>query len=149
MKQTLKFQTRGLMAILLVLAITLTALVGTVNAANCTWTHRVRFGDSLGLIAQQYGTNLRALLALNPQITNANIIIEGADICVSDTETPPPLFGTIYHVTFGDTLAGLAQRFGITLTELARANGIGNANLILQGETITVPEKTVVVEPAS
>jgi LysM repeat protein len=149
MKQTLKSRARSLIAVLLVLAVTQMALVGTVNAANCTWTHRVRFGDSLGVIAQQYGTNLSRLMALNPQITNANIIVEGTDICVSDTETPPPLFGTIYRVTFGDTLAGLAQRFGTTLAELARANGIGNANLIRDGETITVPEQPVAVEPAS
>jgi len=149
MKQTSKSHKHQLIAVSLVLLTMLTALVGTVNAANCTWTHRVRFGDSLGVIAQQYGTNLRSLLALNPQITNANIVREGTDICVSDTETPPPLFGTIYRVTFGDTLAGLAQRFGTTLAELARANGIGNANLILDGETITVPEQPVVVEPGS
>ena len=152
MKQTLKPSSRYLTIVSVILVIAVFSAfvaIGTVSAAECTWTHRVRFGDALGVIAQQYGTDLRSLLALNPQITNPNIITEGTDICVSDTETPPPLFGSMYRVTLGDTLATIAQRFGATLTELARANGIGNIDLIVEGETITVPEEPAIVEPAS
>lgn len=134
---------------IVVILVTTLSTVTVVTAQNCTWTHRVRFGDTLGVIARQYDTTISDLLEINPQIASANLIIEGADICVSITATPPPLFGTSYQIRFGDTLATLAQRFGVSLLELAQANGIGNASMIFEGETLTVPEVPVVVEPAS
>ncbi len=147
---TLKQRPLTLFSVVLLLALSASFFsFGTAHAAACTWTHRVRLGDTLGVIARQYDTTTGALLALNPQITNRNVIIEGADICISDTQSPPSLYGTLYKVSLGDTLATLAQRFGVTLGELARANGIGNPDLIVEGETITVPEAPVVVEPAS
>ena len=135
--------------LLVVMLITTLFTVSVASAQDCTWTHRVRFGDTLSVIARQYDTTISNLLLINPQIASANLIVEGADICVSTTATPPPLFGTSYQIRFGDTLATLAQRFGITLVELAQANGIGNASMIFEGETLTVPEVPVVVEPAS
>lgn len=122
-------------------------VVSPAAAQSCTWTHRVRYGDTLSRIAQSYNTTTSSLIALNPQITNANVIVEGTTICVSTTEAPPPMYRTSYTVALGDSLEVLAERFGITLRDLVRANGIGNPNLIVEGESITVPEPTAA--PAS
>lgn len=108
-------------------------------AQSCTWTHRVRYGDTLSRIAQSYEITTRSLIALNPQITNANVIVEGTTICVSNTEAPPPTYRTSYTVAFGDSLEVLAERYGITLRDIVRANGIGNPNLIVEGESIALP----------
>ena len=44
-----------------------------------------------------------------------------------------------YTVQSGDTLGGIAKRFGVTVDSLARANGITNPNLIRVGMKLTIP----------
>jgi len=43
-------------------------------------THTVKVGDTLSSIALKYGTTVDAILAINPQITNRNIIFDGQEI---------------------------------------------------------------------
>lgn len=45
---------------------------------------------------------------------------------------------TIYIVKKGDTLSGIAQRFGTTVAKLAQNSGIGNPNIIFPGQKIIV-----------
>src|SRR5258708_36488196 len=51
----------------------------------------------------------------------------------------PALADTVYIVQRGDTLFGIATRFGVSLSALAAANGITNLNLIFVGEQLTIP----------
>lgn len=46
---------------------------------------------------------------------------------------------TIYIVQPGDTLPGIALRYGLTTVELARANGLINPDLIYVGLKLTIP----------
>jgi len=50
-----------------------------------------------------------------------------------------PSADTIYVVRPGDTLSGIAARFGVSPAALAQANGIKNLNLIFVGESLTIP----------
>jgi rfaE bifunctional protein nucleotidyltransferase chain/domain len=48
--------------------------------------------------------------------------------------------GNAYTIQYGDTLSGIAQRFGVSLSALEAANPqIGNPNLIYPGERLTIP----------
>ncbi len=49
---------------------------------------------------------------------------------------------TTYLVQPGDTLSGIADRFGLTVEELARANAISNWDLIFWGTELRIPERT-------
>jgi LysM repeat protein len=132
--------TLGSVVLLVIMAATF-AFAAPASAATCTWTHRVRIGDTLGQIAHFYNTTVTDVLGLNPQITNSNLIFWGTDICVSDTATPPPPpdFQNTYQVLFGDTLSNIAFTFGANIGDLIRVNGIGNPNVIFAGETFKVP----------
>lgn len=44
-----------------------------------------------------------------------------------------------YTIQPGDTLSSIAARYGTTVQAIAQANGIANPNLILAGQTITIP----------
>ena len=44
-----------------------------------------------------------------------------------------------YRVKTGDTLWGLAQRYGTTVEAIQRANGMGNKTTIYVGQIITIP----------
>lgn len=55
-----------------------------------------------------------------------------------------------YIVKSGDTLSGIANKFGTTYQELARVNGIANPNLIYVGQVLKIneqaQEKTYIVK---
>ena len=55
--------------------------------------------------------------------------------------TALPLPGTpeTYVVQSGDTLAGIAAQFGVTVEALAEANNIENVDLIDVGQTLIIP----------
>ncbi len=147
-KQSRKRATTLGSVMLIVIMIATFASASAASAASCTWTHRVRIGDTLSQIAQYYNTTVADLLALNPQLESASLIFWGTDICISETATPPPPpdFQDTYKVIFGDTLGNIAFSFGANIGDLVRVNGIGNPDVIFAGETLKVPSTA---EPAA
>lgn len=55
--------------------------------------------------------------------------------------TPTPLAGTgLWHtVGWGDTLSGIALRYGVTVQAIMQANGLANANLVRLGQRLWIP----------
>jgi len=49
---------------------------------------------------------------------------------------------TVYIVQPGDTLANIALRYGLSTTDLAKANGLINPNLVYVGQPIVIPAVT-------
>lgn len=45
-----------------------------------------------------------------------------------------------YTVKSGDTLSKIGVKYGVTVPELAKANGIINPNLIKVGQVLIIPE---------
>ncbi len=54
------------------------------------------------------------------------------------TRDPGPSGARWYTVQRGDTLSSIAQKYGITVTELASLNGLSNRNRILVGQRLKV-----------
>jgi peptidoglycan endopeptidase LytE len=54
--------------------------VDTTEGTTTEKTHIVKMGDTLSSIALKYGTTVNAIMAINPQITNQNIIFDGQEI---------------------------------------------------------------------
>ena len=52
-----------------------------------------------------------------------------------------------YKVVWGDTLSGIARRYGTTVSYLAKLNNIRNVNLIYVGQVLKISE-VVKVTPA-
>jgi len=103
-------------------------------------TYTVVRGDTLSGIAARFGTTVAELVRLN-NIANPNLIFPGQVLVVSGTTTPPPA-GQTYTVVRGDTLSGIAARFGTTVAELVRLNNISNPNLIFPGQVLIISEGT-------
>jgi len=108
------------------------------GAAAATAEHRVARGDTLGSIASRHGTSIAALVEANG-LANPNRILVGQVLKVpgasggSATSTPPPASvaapagGATHHVVKrGDTIAGIAHRYGISQRQLIDANGLTN-----------------------
>jgi len=92
----------------------------------------VQHGDTLRKIASKFSTTVDAILRVNPQIGNPNVIYVGQAISI-------PARAATYVVQPGDTLRIIANKFGTTVDNLLRLNpNIKNANLIYVGQVINV-----------
>ena len=106
-------------------------------------TYTVRSGDTLGAIASRFGTSVSVLAARNG-IRNPNLIYVGQRLLVSGSgpvPSAPPAStgGASYRVRPGDTLSGIASRFGTSVSALASLNGIANPNVIHAGQVLRLP----------
>ena len=115
------------------------ATTGAVFAAGCGSTVTVVQGDTLRKIADRCGTTVSALRRANPEIGNGNLIYPGQSLLL-----PGYILGTdggyfIYIIARGDTLKGLATRFGVTVDALRSWNlDITNVNVIYEGQRLVV-----------
>jgi LysM repeat protein len=130
-------------------------------AADCTYT--VVEGDRLLRIALRFNTTPQVLARLNG-IVNMDLVVPGQKIKVPNCFGTPvpgttatlggtPTFGTggaatpvaggggnrVHLVVDGDTLYGIATRYGSRVMAIAQANGIANINLIYIGQRLVIP----------
>jgi len=118
-------------------------------------THVVRYGESLAQIARQYNVNLRELMSTNG-IGNPNLIYAGQKLlipasvaAVYGTPANQQLPGSsgYYVVQRGDTLSQIAQRYGMTITDLMRLNGINNPSFVWVGQRLRVTARVAAINP--
>ena len=95
----------------------------------------VRYGDTLTGIARAHGISLERLARLNHRRPYA-ILRAGTVLVVPGGRTHR---GRAYTVRFGDTLSGIAARFGTSVERLARRNGLAPRGILLAGSTLRVP----------
>lgn len=55
--------------------------------------------------------------------------------------------GQVYTVRAGDTLYSIARRYGITVQQLAAANGISNVNFLSIGQRLIIPGRSTPTPP--
>lgn len=103
-------------------------------------TYTVQRGNTLSQIARAYGVTVSHIVEMN-NIQNPNLIYPGEKLRITEstnTNLNPVLQNNYYAVQRGDTLWGIARRYGITVQYLVNLNGIRNPNLIYPGQIIKV-----------
>ena len=111
-------------------------------------TYEVRWGDTLTGIARRFGTTIEAILAANPRVTDRNRVYAGTVLTIPGStsgggtpSTPPVAAGEAidYVVQYGDTLSGIARRFGTTVEAILQENPwITNRNYVPAGKHLAV-----------
>ncbi|HWJ04676.1 MAG TPA: LysM peptidoglycan-binding domain-containing protein [Steroidobacteraceae bacterium] len=128
--------------------------------------HRVRRGDTLSAIAREYGVPIETLRAANdlkgavihpgqsllvPQpaagasATLAMLAAPREDIAAQLPERQRPSKQAssskprVHVVKSGDTLWGVARRYGVTVPTLASANGLSNQAGLVPGARLEIP----------
>jgi murein DD-endopeptidase MepM/ murein hydrolase activator NlpD len=102
----------------------------------------VRKGDTLSSISARMGVPVRDLLTANG-LQNPDGLPAGRLLSIppvgASTAGPAAARRRTYTVREGDTLFRIALDLGVPLGQLAGANEMKNANLIVPGQVLTVP----------
>jgi membrane-bound lytic murein transglycosylase D len=100
--------------------------------------HTVHRGESLGVIAHAYGTTVSRLKRDNG--LSSDLIYPGQKIRVGPASSGRSgSAGGRYTVARGDTLGAIAERHGVGLTALLRANGLTRRSTIYPGQELVIP----------
>ena len=83
------------------------------------------------LIRTTTRVRLLARAAMSQDWTTVKVLGTGVALLLGSTAA--------YTVSTGDTLSGIAERHGISVSALAEANGIANPNLIRIGQVLDIP----------
>ena len=112
-------------------------------------THTVAAGDTVWQIARDTGTTVEQIVAANGLDARATIrvgqvlTLPGGTTTASTASAPSPgpAAATGSHaVVAGDTVSGLALRYGTTVAAISDANGLDERALIRIGQTLAIPD---------
>lgn len=112
-------------------------------------THTVVRGDTVYAIAKKYRTTVSAIMSLNG-IGGSAVIVPGQKLRVSGTmalasaSKPAPAAAaaattakpTSHTVSAGDTLYGIAKKYGTSVAVLLQANDLGQGSIIYPGQKL-------------
>ncbi len=110
------------------------------GAASSSGTeYIVQAGDTLYSIASRYGTTAEAIRLANG-IVNPWYIQVGQKLTIPQgSSVAPSSTGTTYVVQRGDTLSGIAARFGKNAWDIVVANNLSDPQQIWVGQVLTIP----------
>ena len=103
-------------------------------SAGAYHRHKVRRGDTVYLLAKEFGTTTSNILALNPQITDVRNIPVGSIITIP----VPPEKSYIYVVRPGDTVYGIARAHGVMPEDIMRYNYIEGSAALFPGQQLVI-----------
>lgn len=109
----------------------------------------VQPGDTLFAIANRFGVSVQDIVRAN-NIADPNRISPGQRLVIPTpgAPSPPPADGfREYIVQPGDTLFSIANRFGVTVQDIVRANNIADPNRIFPGQRLVIPTPGVPIPP--
>jgi len=118
-------------------------------AAVPTFEYQVQPGDTLFDIALRFGTSVEALAEVNG-LESAQVVWAGQVLKVPATAPPappsppsppaPPIATVEYTLRPGESVWDVAAFFGTTVETIAALNGLADANLVVAGQRLLVPE---------
>lgn len=130
-------------------ALVATALIVGTQGASAAVMHEVQPGETLSEIAARYDTTVAQLATING-LPDPDFILAGTNLTIepdlpADSDNAQ-VVAQDYEVQPGDTLWALAQKFGVTVEDLAARNGIADPNLITVGAQLVIPAPSAASE---
>ena len=109
--------------------------------------HRVRRGETISEIADEYGVTQRELRTWNRLDRRSRIYVgqrlrvvsPDAPRTTPSNETPEPGGVRTHVVQRGETLNGLAKRYGVSIQALREANGLTERKTLKAGRALKIP----------
>lgn len=121
-------------------------------------THTVQVGETLESIALFYGVDQQQVIMLNG-IVNPNALYIGQVLKITEAQAAPPIAeqpvtesqppievaaavsdsGITHTIQRGETLFSIAQRYGVSISDIQALNNIASPSLIYAGQTLKIP----------
>ena len=125
--------------------------ISTTPVADSGLRYTVSPGDTLYSIGLRYGVDWQSIAQLN-SLNSGRVLSIGVVLRIPGNGQPKAVDAASgnamgsggggtqqYTVAAGDTLLGIALRFGMTWQTLAGANGLGEFSLLQIGDVLTIP----------
>jgi LysM repeat protein len=138
--------------LILALSVAVSIAAGSLDALPAAASDRmvvVRAGQTLSGIAAAYGTTVQRLVALN-DIADPNLIYVGQRLRLRPKSVaggrPPeparpahhPAQPVLHRITYGETLTGIAMRYGTTIRALVVRNDLADPSRIYAGDVLRI-----------
>lgn len=101
--------------------------------------YKVKSGDTLGSIAEKFGTPINHLRAIN-NISGSRILV-GQKLRVTQKSYYSSKSKEVYRVRTGDTLSKISEKFNIRISTLKKYNEL-NGNKIFVGQYLNLKKKS-------
>ena len=127
--------------------------------ANAATVHVVKRGETVQSIAKKYSISITTVLSINKLSAKA-IIFPGQRLLIGSVipKAVKPITPQTHTVQAGETLASIANFYGLALNSVLSANGFSESSLVYGGQTINLKPaelvtatdvKPVELQPAS
>jgi cell wall-associated NlpC family hydrolase len=96
---------------------------------------KVQKSDTVWALSQKYGVSVKSIESLNNINQNSHLIFVGQDINIpgkTDSKV------TKITVKSGDSLSVLAEKYGVSVNAIMKANNL-SSSLIIVGQSLTIP----------
>lgn len=117
------------------------------TTSTSTTIHKVQKGETLGMIAAQYGVTESDIKSLNADVIEGNTIFSGTNLKITSNESKGASTSinskvnklpNFYKVESGETLSSIARKFGVSIPKLLEKNKGLNENKIKVGQKIRI-----------
>lgn len=124
------------------------AAPSSTSSTSSSTTYKVKSGDSLGAIAEKFGTTVSNLQALNHLKTTTiqpgqTLVVKGAAAKPTSSSSSTSSSTTSwksYTVRSGDSLSVIAAKYGVSVSELQSWNGLKSTSIQV-GQTLKIKAK--------
>ena len=107
--------------------------------ANAATVHVVKRGETVQSIAKKYSISITTVLSINKLSAKA-IIFPGQRLLIGSVipKAVKPITPQTHTVQAGETLASIANFYGLALNSVLSANGFSESSLVYGGQTINL-----------